>query len=226
MDPAEAQHCAEANQLLNWETLLRVTWDLQGQQIWPHPNKGATELCSHSRWHGHTAQTSAQGAQLPRRCQTLGTHALCTHAGTGQPVHNCTGASASLMLCVYCREPEESASTWASPAFWGFLVTWKSLTALWCSAELISCLWTTCPRTGKVLVSRSYPARAILQLCWASMTDAAAKLKWACSVSCPHPQHWGYSGFPILWAHPKLHLPLYWTEQLTVFPLIYFPSAS
>lgn len=27
-------------------------------------------------------------------------------------------------------------------------------------------------------------------------------------------------------AHPKLHLPLSWMEQLTVFPLIYFLSAS
>lgn len=33
MDPAKAQHCAEANQPLNLETLLRATWGLQGQQM-------------------------------------------------------------------------------------------------------------------------------------------------------------------------------------------------
>lgn len=49
MDPAEAQHCAEANQPLNLETLLRATWGLQGQQMSPHPNTGATELHNHLR---------------------------------------------------------------------------------------------------------------------------------------------------------------------------------
>lgn len=32
-DPADAQHCAEANQPLNLETLLGATWGLQSQQI-------------------------------------------------------------------------------------------------------------------------------------------------------------------------------------------------
>lgn len=49
MDSPEAQHCAEVNQPLNPETLLRATWGLQGQQMQPHPNTGATELCNHLR---------------------------------------------------------------------------------------------------------------------------------------------------------------------------------
>lgn len=103
-----------------------------------------------------------------------------------------------------CRDPGESASTRAAPTFQGFLATRKSLNVLLCTAKLISCLRATCPRRGKALASSSSPAGAIL-----SQGDSRrCQTQAASSVSCPHPQHRGYSKVFHSRARPELHLPL------------------
>lgn len=96
-DPADAQHSAEANQLLNLETLLGATWGLQGQQMQPHPNTRATELCSHLRWCRNTAQTAAQEPTHPGGTR-LWSHIFCLLFCTCQPAQSCTGPSACLWL--------------------------------------------------------------------------------------------------------------------------------
>lgn len=125
---------------------------------------------------------------------------LCVHASQPRAAEGLQCAPCS---AYDCREPGESASTWAVPTFWGFLATWKSLNVLCCTAKLISCLWATCPQMGKVLVSSSSPARAVLQLCWARVIDAAAKPKRAVQWVAHTQNVEVYPGFSILWHIPN-----------------------
>lgn len=102
-------------------------------------------------------------------------HLLNRSAGTlatwevPDPGHTCP------FTCAWTQQPQESASTWAAPSFWGFLATWTSLNVPCCTAKLVWCHWVTCPWQGKALELSCSPARAILWLCWARVTGVAAK---------------------------------------------------
>jgi len=118
-----------------------------------------------------------------------------------------TAASAELRRGLSMAQPlrttaeglESQPAREQRPLSGAFLATWKSLSVLRCTGELVSCLWATRPRMGKVLASSSSHAKSRP----VAVHSQGDRRGCPTQASHPHPQHGGYPGFAILWHIPN-----------------------